>query len=239
MRIADLLLSIASWLEDPDENEAILLAEHNDECLKVVSESCVKASQLLKEAAHKVDEIEPSEPIISKQAVTELASIAEAFDLSEDDRLRKQASVIDELLLTIAANPEVFASLKSAQQKKIDMIKKKYKEPRELSRKLDKLSESEKAIKDSPAYKEYRVLENSLSTRYCPDHPGTSLQRINDLEWQCDLDKKIYNYDSGFSLNNGSKVPGSSVANQSQVPLQEANNIFDTRESRLYGYNKD
>ena len=55
--------------------------------------------------------------------------------------------------------------------------------------------------------------------------------------WQCDLDKKIYNYETGFELNNGSKVPGGDVSEQTQGLNIPFHSIFDTREGRL-GYNK-
>ena len=54
MRISEMLKAIASWLESPN-NEAILLSEYNDDCLKVVSESCILASSALKKAAQEVD----------------------------------------------------------------------------------------------------------------------------------------------------------------------------------------
>ena len=103
MRISEMLKAIASWLESPN-NEAILLSEYNDDCLKVVSESCILASSALKKAAQEVDLIEPKEDSnLTPEAIDELAEIAYAFDASGDENLRKQASVIDELLLVETA----------------------------------------------------------------------------------------------------------------------------------------
>jgi hypothetical protein len=55
--------------------------------------------------------------------------------------------------------------------------------------------------------------------------------------WQCELDKKSYNFETGFELTNGAQVPGGDVANQTQVLEIPYHAIFDSREDRL-GYNK-
>jgi len=76
-------------------------------------------------------------------------------------------------------------------------------------------------------------LEAPLSTRYCPDHPGVQIARVGEHLWQCELDKKSYNFETGFELNNGSKVPGGDVAQQTQGLNLPYHAIFDTREGRL------
>ena len=45
--------------------------------------------------------------------------------------------------------------------------------------------------------------------------------------------KKVYNFDTGFALNNGSKVPGGDVSNQTQVLNIPYYSIFDTRDDRM------
>ena len=98
---------------------------------------------------------------------------------------------------------------------------------------LNKVVESQKAIQQSQMTKQYRIMEAPLSSRYCPDHPGTQIARVGEHMWQCELDKKTYNFENGFELNNGSKVPGGDVANQTQVLETPYHAIFDTREGRL------
>jgi hypothetical protein len=233
MRIAEMLYAIASWLESPN-NEALLLAEYDDECLKVVAESCVSAAKTLKVAAEHVDNIEPPEEShITPESLEELANLASALDSSDDPNLKKQASVIDELLLTIAANPETLANKKAADEKKIDEIKRKYETPRKNLEDTNKIADTKKAIDKSDMTKEYRILEAPLSTRYCPDHPGTQIYRIGEHVWQCELDKKTYNFDTGFDLINGSKVPGGDVSEQTKGLGIQEQAIFDTREGRL------
>jgi hypothetical protein len=237
MRIADMLHAMVAWLESPN-NEALLLAEYDEDCLKVVAQSCVSAAAALKQAAEQVADLEPPiESSITPESIGELAQIATAFDASGDPNLKKQASVIDELLLTIAAPPNALAARKDLEDNRLEELKKKYENPRKDLKEINKMSDVDKALDKSRFTKEYKVLEAPLSTRYCPDHPGAQISRVGEHVWQCNLDKKIYNFETGFDLNNGSKVPGGDVSLQTSsvsVPYQA---LFDTREGRL-GSNK-
>lgn len=236
MRISEMLNAIASWLESPN-NEALLLAETDDKCMKIVSESCVLAAALLKNAASEVDMVEPPEESnITPQSVEQIASLAAAFDASGDSELKKQASVLDELLLSIAAPPNATAAKKAIEESRMETLRQKYKQPNQDLAKTNMLSDAAKVIKDSGMIKEYRILEAPLSTRTCPEHPGAQISRVGEHTWQCDLDKKIYNYDNGFTLANGAKVPGGSVSEQTQHLSEPTHAIFDSREGRL-GYN--
>jgi hypothetical protein len=233
MRISEMLQAIASWLESPD-NEALLLAEYDETCSKIVAENCVLAAALLKNAAEQVETVEPPpESNLTHESITELANIAAAFDASGDPGLKKQASVIDELLLTIAAPPNAYAMRQDLQDNRIDEIKKKYHGPTDSLKESNKTADSIKAIEKSNMTKQYNVLEAPLSSRYCPDHPGVQIARIGEHMWQCEMDKKSYNFESGYTLNNGSKVPGGAVEEQSQSYTKPSHAIFDTREGRL------
>jgi len=237
MRTAELLNAMAAWLESPN-NEAILLAETDEQTLQVVAESCVLAAELLKKAADEVDAMEPpSESLITPQSIEETAALAAALDATNDPQLKKMASVLDELLLTVAAPPGAVAEKRAAENGRLEELRKKYQQPRETLKEYNKIGLSEKAIKDSSFTKEYRIMEAPLSTRYCPDHAGAQIARIGEHMWQCDLDKKTYNFETGFELQNGSKVPGGDVAQQTaglNIPFHA---IFDDRAGRL-GYNK-
>lgn len=237
MRTAELLQAMAAWLESPN-NEAMLLAEGDEKCMQVVAESCVLAAELLKKAADEVDTLEPPSPsLITAESIEETAALAQALDESNDPQLKKMASVLDELLLTIAAPPSEVAHKRAAQNDRAEELRKKYEGTREKLHEYNKIGISEKAIDKSNFTKEYKILEAPLSTRYCPDHPGAQIARVGEHVWQCDLDKKTYNYETGFELNNGSKVPGGDVAEQTNGLNIPFHAIFDTREGRL-GYNK-
>lgn len=237
MRISELLNAMASWLESPN-NEALLLAETDEKCMHVVAESCVLAAELLRKAADEVDVIEPpDESKITPQSIEETAALAAVLDQSGDPQLQKMASVLDELLLTIAAPPGEVSERRAAANDRAEELRKKYEQPRKDLHEYNKIGVSEKAIEKSNFVKNYRIMEAPLSSRYCPDHPGAQIARVGEHVWQCELDKKTYNFETGFDLNNGSKVPGGDVAQQTQGLEIPFHAIFDTREGRL-GYNK-
>lgn len=228
MRVSEMLTAIASWLESPN-NEALLLAEEHEDSAKIVAEACVLAAELLKSASLEVSEIEPEEEShLTPESVEELASIASAFDQSGDEGLKKQASVIDELLLSVANLH------KKREEAREESLSKDYVKPSEELARMNKVKDSKDAIDDSRmTYRDYRVLETPLSTRYCPDHPGVQTTRIGDYIWQCELDKKIYDFQTGFTLLNGRKVPGGDIQNQTPKEQPYYSAMFDTRRGRL------
>lgn len=233
MRTAEILTAIANWLESPN-NEAMLLAENNDTCIKIVSDSCVLAAALLKSAAEEVDKLEPQEPSkLTPDSIQELANLATALDLSKDPALMKQASVLDELLLSISTPPGAYKAAKAAEDYRIEELKKKYENTNKELDDLNMVADAKKAIEKSNMAKEYKILEAPLSSRYCPDHPGVQIARIGENMWQCEMDKKTYNFEVGFDLLNGNKVPGSNVSQQTKGNDVNSHSVFDTRNGRL------
>lgn len=233
MRIAEMLNAIASWLESPN-NEALLLSEADEKCMKVVAESCVLSAALIRQAAEEVERLEPAaESVITPESIQDIANLATALDSSGDPELKKQASVLDELLLGVAAPQGSYKAAKAAEDYRLEELKKKYESPRKELAETHKFSEIEKAIDKSKMTKHYAILEAPLSTRYCPDHPGVQIARVGEHVWQCEMDKKSYNFETGFELNNGNKIPGGDVAQQTQGLSVPTHAIFDTREGRL------
>jgi len=239
MRVAELLNAIASWLESPD-NEAMLLAEHDDESLTATATVCFEAAQALRKGAADVDAIEPSEySELSPNSIDHIVELAMAFDASDDEDLKKSASVLDELLLTIAAPPGSLDQFKSAKDEHLDSLKRQYQDSKGTPTQKKKLGDAEKAIKSSPYYKEYAPMEAALSCRTCPDHAGAQMARVGEAMFQCSLDKKVYNYQTGYTNEKGEKVPGGDVALQTEkMDMGEPHSMFDTRESRLNGYQR-
>jgi hypothetical protein len=168
--------------------------------------------------------------------VDEVGSLMEDFASSDDPFIRKKASALEQLLLTIAASPNS-ETIKKAEDDEIDKLKKKYK----VNKDIYAISEADKKIKEEyikeikkNGPKEYRPLESSLSTRYSPNMPGVSLVRITDDVYQCPVTGEIFDYKSGFTTANGNKVPGSSVENQHQYDESDSGSMFlSTREQRL------
>lgn len=54
--------------------------------------------------------------------------------------------------------------------------------------------------------------ETTRNTRYCPDHHGVSLYRLADGVYQCPLDRSVYDYNEGFTTQDGKEHNGGSVA---------------------------
>ena len=233
MRTSELLFSIAKWLESPD-NEAMLLAEDNDESLKVVAESCVLSAQLLRQAAEEVDSIEPPTPsLITPESVVEMADLAFALDASGDPALMKQASVLDELLLTIASKPGEFGARKDLAESRIEDLRRRYQDPSKEHAKQNKRSATEKAIEKSKMTDKPKIESHALQSRTCPDHPSAQMARIGQGVFQCNLDKKQYDYTNGYTLEDGEYVPGGSVELQGDNMNIPFHSLFDTREGRL------
>lgn len=251
MKIFDNLLAQAEKLESSD-NEALVMAEDSGSeiMLGIVSDALVHAAAILREAANHVKdaEVEAENSVettfdgLAPEHLDEVAALASELDESEDPSLRKKASVLDQILLTIGAPPDAKESFKKAEEKEINRLREKYREQacqeayhksKEESDKDIKVADAIKAIEKS--VKQYRPLEAPLSTRTCPDHPGAQMMRIGDGIWQCDLDKKVYNYQGGYETMKGNKVPGGDVSLQTQSlndrPPEHMS--FDTRESKL------
>ncbi len=233
MKISEMLYAIASWLESPN-NEALLLAEDNQDCAQIVAENCVLAAELLKNAAEQVNGLEPaSESHITLENLQDLANLATAFDNSGDEKLKKQASLIDELLLTVAASPGDYGARKDLLESRLTELTKKYHKIKDRLKEDNHILEAEKAIDKSKITKEYRILEAPLSTRTCVDHPGAQLARVGEHQFRCSMDGKIYDYEAGYTTVDGSKVPGGSVDMQTKGIDMPASSYFDSREGRL------
>lgn len=236
MRISELLTAFATWLESPD-NEALLLSEYDDDCLDVVATACSQAAQIFKNAAEQTDQLEGEpESKLTPESLDYLNEMVTAFDQSDNEDLQKTASIIDELLFTLAVPPNFLRNLKEAQKEKIDVLKQKYEDTKAQLDEVNKVKESAEAIDKSPMFKDYRIMEHALSTRTCPDHAGAQMSRVGENMWQCSLDKKTFNYTTGYTTEKGEKVPGGDVAAQTPMHHAEPHALFDTRESRLNGY---
>ncbi|MDU9793799.1 hypothetical protein RGC27_08145, partial [Helicobacter pylori] len=85
--------------------------------------------------------------------------LAATLDESGDPNLMKQAFVIDELLRTISAEKNIKDKLLAQNKETADKNKEKFKSVNDELRKSNKISESEEAIKKSPVYDVYNVLE--------------------------------------------------------------------------------
>jgi len=241
MRVTTLLNELSKQLTDPDHELIVAAEQGGGEVLSRVADALASCACILKMAAAETDELEPT---LTAQQLDEMAEVANAFDESGDDLLRKQASVMDEILFTIGSKKNSVANFKSAQDSEIEKQRQKYRDQaleeaytkaHEQHKKEIGADEAAQAI--DKKVKQFRPLETSLSTRYSPDMPGVQLMRIGDNVFQCPVTKKIFNYNAGFTTANGNKVPGTSVENQTQqLGFRTPEHMnFSTREEVLNG----
>lgn len=172
---------------------------------------------------------------VSGEAVEKLARMAHVFDASQDASLRKQASVLDELLLTIAVPAEWKKDFEKRQAKQLEELKKVYQDTHDDIQKSYGAEDMKKAIEKSEYMKENPILSEPLSTRYCPDHAGAPISRVGENQWQCSLDHRVYDYVAGFKDDKGyTHHPGGAPAVAQMTKLRhDYHSIFDSRDDRL------
>lgn len=244
---ADQLRSFAKEIDNNDnlsEHFVLITAgeSRDDSVLQIVAEALFVASSALKAGVEKLESLAEKESSnLDEEDIHFIAALADEFDSDGDPVLRRQASVLEQVLLNFAQKGELEKAKKLAEDE-IDKLRKEYrdkavdknyKEPRESYNKDTKVSESAKAVEKQ--IERVHPSKNHLSTRYCPDHPGASITRIADGIFQCSLDNKIYNYNDGFETMKGNKIPGGTVSGQTQslggraVEQME----FATRQNRI------
>ena len=245
LAVAEQLRKCADVVTNQDQlydHPAILAAENTDE--KVINEvvaALVTAEKVLKNAVNKIEMVAIKTANIEEEDIESIAAIAACYEESGDEELKKQASVLDQLLLNFGQQGELHRA-KKAQEEEITRLREKYKDlghensyEKVSKEQLEerKAEEATKAIQDQ--VKVRRPLEAPLKTRYSPDYPGTPMARIGDGVFQCAMTKKIYNFNEGYTTLSGEKVPGGSVADQTgrlgDRRLEQTN--FSTREGVL------
>ncbi len=234
MHVSKLLTAIATWLENPN-NAALTLVEDNDKMLEAVATSLVSAGEILRMGAETALQISPEANALTPEKLDELNAIITAFDLSGDPELQKTASVLDELLMTVCAPSGEMATYKQAQMDRLDVLKRDYEGARDALNEANHVKESLKAIEKSPFFEKVRIMDHALNTRTCPDHPGAQMARVGEAMWQCAMDKKVFNYTSGYITERGEKVPGQSVSAETPDFWAQPQAMFDTRQDRLSG----
>jgi hypothetical protein len=216
--------SIISYLEDHN-NDLLAQVDHDDAKLVEVASLLTTASTLLKIASDLIEE--DVDEKIADSALESLIVVANAFDRSDDEVLIKKASVLDELLFSIAADPKIMIQNKVSAMQKLKDLREKFKnsqkeiELKKRQRKLNRIDEAEKVLKQSGVLdedKKRNPMQSARDSRNCPDHPGVLLYRVGDGVWQCSLDQKVYDWNKGFKLYSGEEVAGGSVANNNYFP---------------------
>lgn len=120
MRVAKLLTAIANWLESP-QNEALLLAEYDDECLEKVAEACAGAALVLRAGAFEADQIEPTKTyrawiIKGNQETGDMADKAHTDIVFKANNNKDAGERANKLLADMNLGPDYFVI-------SIDMVK--------------------------------------------------------------------------------------------------------------------
>ncbi len=240
-----LLLDLANSLDsDSDENVVMNVAlDAGPEVFKKVAGGLIKAAEELRKVVAELDGSAESkdEMEISPESFEELAATAAAYDYAstfskDGEWFAKEAAEIDELLYSYASLQEQKNSIKDKYVKKIDELRKRtHENPYDvLKAQKDLFDADDMAKRVNEQVKDYRIMEHPLSNRYCPDHTGVPVKRLEDGIVQCTLDNKTYNYNEGFTTMKGEKVPGGDVAQNTKTMLENTNYQpnYSTREEK-------
>jgi len=147
-----------------------------------------------------------------------------------DDINQTASDVLDRVLVIIANEEDAGRYGPISQFNRLDHSKAVYN-----TESPDKKQEKRKR-NDEHSVKGFGESGSHLNTRYCPDHHGVQTSRIGERVYQCSLDKKIYNYETGYTNYKGENIPGGSVAHQtpeSSDYFAAPSRIFDSRENLM------
>ena len=244
MAISMDLRVLARKLEKSSDDLLVSASKKNPDVFQKVATAIVAASTLLEGVADDMDNHASFE--ITPQQLDEIAALASAFDESGDPLLKKQASVLDELLLSIAAPKNAVAAARKVTEDEINRLRAErrkttgeeyYDEPRKRLSTMESAQAQAKAVEQQ--VKRYVPMEAPLQTRYPPDRPGGQMTRITDHVYQDIVTGIIYDYKAGYKTQKGNEVPGGSVENQTHDLgdiRDQGMSLFETRESLMGRY---
>lgn len=235
---------LARKLEKSSDDILISASQKDPETFEKVATAIAAASTLLEGVADDMDN--NASFSFTENQLDEIAALASAFDESDDPLLKKQASVLDELLLSIASPKNAIAQVRKVTEDEINRLREErrrsrreeaYEKPREAHADMNNAKEQAKAVEQD--VKRYMPLEAPLQTRYPPDRPGGQMTRITDHVYQDIATGKIYDFKNGYTTEKGNKIPGGSVENQTRQLGDYRNqgaSLFETRESLMGRY---
>lgn len=237
MNLSEKLRRLAAKLQE--EADPILAeAEDSEPTFELVLQAVASSTVSLEEAADLLDKAGVSN-LMSVSDIEGLRDWATELDGSGDPALQKKASVLDELLLTLAAPKNAVAQIKANTEDELRRLRDKYRNqrreelysgPREELRDQRHAAQSEKAVQQQVTKR--RPMQEPLQTRYSPDMPGVPMIRISDGVYQCSATGKIYNFQAGYTTAKGTQIPGTSVQRQTELndPMR-GHTMFTTREN--------
>jgi hypothetical protein len=235
MSISLELRGLIKKMENMSDNLLVKAARISPELFSNYVNSIARSTVELEKLAESV------ENQVTPDMLENIVSIANSLDNSEDPRLKKQALILDDLLITITAQMKNHeAEMNRLREKhRTESRENLYTEPKKSLDRQNLIGKAREAVDNQ--LKVYDPLEAPLQTRYSPDMPGTPTTRIADGVYQDVITGKVYNYRSGYTTNKGNKIPGTSVENQ--IPdidnYQQSRSIFETRDNLMGRYAND
>ncbi len=217
------------------------MKEHNLERVRLFGELTELASKLEAYGYKVVVEPINSQPdkaenadIASMMGVANLdvvlQKLADIADDLDNSGLAKEASIVDEFIVKHAEDVVKWKKedKNSDQSKRYDS---------EFHRSLQVREPKDPDVNNLEGGKEHHVKTYSadntvgLNTRHCPEHIGVSLGRVAENTYQCALDGKVYNWETGWKDYQGNQHSGSSVAAQTPEVADYAisHRLFDSR----------
>ena len=244
MAISMDLRVLARKLEKSSDDLLVDASTKGPETFEKVASAIAAASTLLTSVADDIDKNASFK--LTPQQLDEMAALASAFDESADPLLKKQASVLDEILLSIAAPRNAGETFRKVQDEEIARLRTEHRrargeeayiQPKKEHHDMWNSAAQAKAVEQQ--VKHYIPMEAPLQTRYPPDRPGGQMTRISDGVYQDIETGIIYDYKAGYTTQKGNKVPGGSVENQTRQLGDYRNqsaSLFETRESLMGRY---
>lgn len=247
MAISMDLRVLARKLEKSSDDLLINASTKGKDTFEKAATAVAAASTLLEGVADDMDA--NADFSITPEQLDELAILATAFDESNDPLLKKQASVIDELLLSIAAPKNAALTSRKVTEDEVNRLREErrratgedaYTKPGKELGEMWNAKAQAKAVEQQ--VKRFVPMEAPLQTRYPPDRPGGQMTRITDHVYQDVLTGIIYDYKAGYKTQKGNEIPGSSVENQTRQlndSRDQGASLFETRDSLMGRYASD
>jgi len=160
----------------------------------------------------------------------DLTNIADKLD---DFGLPKGADMIDGFLQKHADVVDWKEEADTEQSKRYDSEYHHKLQVREPKREQERIDREHRKNHHIHTYQ--HVAAENLGTRYCPNHRGVQMGRVGERTYQCPLDGKTYNWETGFVDVDGNQWPGGSVAQQTPSATEYAvpHRVYDSRENIL------
>lgn len=241
------LRELANKLEKNSDELLVNASRKNPEVFEKVATAVAAASTLLEDVADDMDA--NADHSMTEQQWDEAVATIKAFRETGDDFLKKHASVMEEILLSIGAQKNAAKESRKATEDEINRLRAErrrsrmeeaYIKPRDEHHDMWNSKAQAKAVEQQ--VKRYVPLEAPLQTRYPPDRPGGQMTRISDHVYQDITTGIIYDYKAGYTTQKGNKIPGGSVENQTRQLgdyRNQSTSLFETRESLMGRYAAD